>query len=165
MIKPAHSFYGCVVDGLGHCGRKLDLAGLWEPMRAVPWSLGPALACRHTHGRGDIAGCSTGSAGMGRRRSCKQCRKAVDRDGVAEALVSSPAARWCWDDLPGHGQRYAVRTEDGGNGRNGPPRGEQVDAQVAAAVEALSRDEAEARRLWTITRSRDRRSAEFALPT
>ncbi len=65
---------------------------------------------------------------------------------VAEALVSSPAARWWWDDLPGHDQRYGARTGDGGDGSNGPPRGAQVDAQVAAAVEALQRDEAEARR-------------------
>lgn len=65
---------------------------------------------------------------------------------VAEALVSSAAARWWWDDLPRHDQRYGERSADRGNESNGPPRGEQVDEQVATAVEALRRDEAEARR-------------------
>ena len=62
--------------------------------------------------------------------------------------MSSPAAQSWWDDLPRHDQRCAERTGDGGNGRNGPPRGDQVDEQVATAVEVLRRDEAEARRRY-----------------
>jgi hypothetical protein len=66
----------------------------------------------------------------------------------AETLVSSPAARWWWDDLSRLDQRYAEHTRDGVNGRNGPPRDDQVDAQVAMVVEALRHDEAEARRRY-----------------
>ena len=62
---------------------------------------------------------------------------------VAEALVSSPATRWWWDDVERDDQRYAERTAGDGNG---PPRGDQVAEQVAKAVKELRSDEADARK-------------------